>query len=54
MEIRVSFSLSVQTWAITGIRQIESLHRAFRNEPDNSYDEVDVAFVSHEVSCAFA
>ena len=50
IEFPVSFSFSVQTWAITWVRQIKPLHRTFRNEPDDSYHEVDAAIVSYQVS----
>ena len=49
MEFSVSYSFSVQTWAITWVRQVEPLYGTFRNEPDDSYYEVDTAFVSYEV-----
>jgi hypothetical protein len=44
------FSFSVQSWAMTGIRQIEPLYSAFRNESDDRYHEVDSAVVADQVT----
>ena len=54
MEFPAPFSFSIKTRAITGVRQVEPLHGTFGNEPDDGYHEIDIAFVSYEVSRAIA
>ena len=54
MEFPAPVSFLVKTWAITWVRQVDPLRGTFRNEPDDSYHEVDTAIVSYQVPCAFA